>query len=215
MTTPPPTSDATSPAIAGGEAAIDIDAELAKLAATGGGDRFNGNQGEKLRGDIINRVRYTHEALIDFIVANPTAKLPVVAAQFGLHPVTVRRLMTSDIFREKLAERRLELVDPAIMARLEDHFEAVALRSLEVLQEKLALPASMVSESLALKAAELGAKALSVGGFSSKPSAPTAPPADRLDSLAARLVGFLGPRAHIPPADVVDVASRPLPSGVR
>ena len=133
----------------------------------------------------LQKVRYTHEAMIDLIVANPWVSQNQIAAHFGYTPAWISNVFASDAFQERLAARREEIVDPALKATLEERFRALVLRSLEVLQEKLNKP--VVSDTVALKAAELGAKALGLGG-NAPPAAPVVDSDDRLARLAARLV---------------------------
>ena len=135
----------------------------------------------------IAKVRYTHDAMIDQILANPAISQNELAATFGYTPAWVSLVMSSDAFRERLAERRGEVVDPALTASVEERFRAMTVRSLEVLQEKLSQPATAIPDNLVLKAVELGAKGLGVGGNA---PAPAPLPEDRLERLAGRLLSL-------------------------
>jgi hypothetical protein len=132
------------------------------------------------------KIRYTHDAMIDMIIANPGISQNALASQFGYTPAWVSTVMCSDAFRARLQNRREELVDPALLLTIDEKFKGLVNRSLEVLAEKLSQPTTMVPDNLALRAAELGAKALGIGG--------NAPPAtqhlhvDHLAVLAGRLV---------------------------
>ena len=139
-------------------------------------------------GRAIQKVRYSHDAMIDMIVANPWVHQNKLAEVFGYTPAWVSLVMSSDAFRERLAARRAELVDPTIAASIEERFRSMVTRSLEVLQEKLSAPACVVPDQLALRAVELGAKALGLGG--NAPPPPVQVPADHLDRLAHRLVAL-------------------------
>jgi len=113
----------------------------------------------------IQKVSYTHDAMIDMLVANPGISQGELAAHFGYTPAWISTIMSSDAFKEKLEARREEMVDPIIRVTMEDRFKAVVMKSLEVLQEKLEQPHTAVPDQLALQAAGLGAKALGKGGF--------------------------------------------------
>lgn len=152
-------------------------------------------------GKAIQKVRYSHDGMIDLIVQDPSISQNKLAEVFGYTPAWVSLVMSSDAFKERLAARKEELIDPAIRASLDERFRAVVTRSLEVLQEKLAAPASVVPDALALRAAELGAKALGLGG-NAPPQAPAVPP-DHLDRLAQRLV-TLQSRIQTPEGAVID-----------
>lgn len=135
------------------------------------------------------KVRYTHEAMVDLIVQNPWISQNDLAAHFGYTPGWVSTVITSDAFQAKLAERREEVVDPVLKASLEERMRGLVSRSLEVLMKKLEAPVLAIPDNVALRALELGAKGIELGGFG-RPQVPAPPPAapDRLEQLAARLV---------------------------
>ncbi len=139
------------------------------------------------------KVNYTHDAVIDQIIARPGISQGQLAQMFGYTQSWLSVVMSSDAFRERLAERRGEVVDPAITASVEERFRAVTLRSLEVLQEKLSQPAQNVPDNLALRAMELGARGLQVGGFGGAKIEVTQVSSgeDRLARLAERLGSFV------------------------
>lgn len=147
---------------------------------------------------------YSHEALADAIITNPTATLAELAASFGRTPNWVSIVRNSDAFQEVMARRRAELVDPIITAGLEERFSIMARRSAEILLDKLSKDAKDVPDNLALQALALGAKGMGVGGFSNKPAAsPPAPDLNRIERLAHRLENLNGPRAA--PQEITDV----------
>lgn len=106
----------------------------------------------------IREVSYTHDAMIDLLIAKPFVSQGQVAAHFGYTQAWVSRIIRSDAFRERFAVRKSELSDPLLIRSIEDKFQSLVDRSLEILMEKLDQP--VVQADLALKAAELGAKAL-------------------------------------------------------
>jgi hypothetical protein len=113
----------------------------------------------------IQKINYTHDNMIDLIISQPGISQGALAAIFGYTQSWISTIMASDAFKERLAARRMEVVDPVLVATIEERFEAVTMRSLEVLQEKLEQPHTAVSDQLALQAAALGAKGLGRGGF--------------------------------------------------
>lgn len=118
----------------------------------------------------IEKVSYSHDKMIDLIIANPRIKQDHLAQYFGYTPAWVSRIMSSDAFRLRMEQRREELVNPIITATLEERFADLALRGAAIMQEKLDNPAVMVTFADAAKAVEIGAKGLAVGGFGSKVS---------------------------------------------
>ena len=136
----------------------------------------------------IQKVRYSHDAMIDLIVMNPAISQGELAEVFGYTQGWVSIVINSDAFQARLEQRKAELIDPTIRVTLKERFTAVVARSLEVLQEKLAQDPSKVPDNLALRAAEMGAKALGQGGHAPPPPAPL----DHLNTLAGRLLALQG-----------------------
>lgn len=134
----------------------------------------------------IAKVSYTHDAMIDLIIENPWISQGEIAKHFGYTQAWISRILASDAFQSKLATRRSEIIDPAIAATVEERFKCLVIQSLEVLHQKLSQPLSQISDNVALRAAELGAKALGLGGH--KPPEAVAPSKDRLVILSERLV---------------------------
>ena len=135
------------------------------------------------------KIRYSHEAMADLLVQNPWISQNQVAAHFGYSVSWVSTVITSDAFQSLLASRREEIVDPVLKATLEERFRGLVHRSLEVLAEKLDKPAASIPDNVVLRALELGARGIELGGFGRPQVAPPAPPEpNRLEALANRLV---------------------------
>jgi hypothetical protein len=133
----------------------------------------------------LQKCSYTHEAMIDLIIKNPEMSQNQLAAHFGYTPGWISNVLASDAFQALMASRREEIIDPELKASIEERFRALVIQSLKVLSEKL--NKVNPSDNVALRAAELGAKALGVGGHAPPPPAP---PSDRLARLAERLVSL-------------------------
>ncbi len=159
-------------------------------------------------GQAIKHLRYTHDAVIDAIIENPSISQNNLAAIFGYTPGWISQVMSSDAFKNKLELRKEELVDPQIRLSLQERFNALVGRSLDVLQEKLMMPNP--DPELALRAAALGAKALGLGAAQQQ-TIVVNQPSDRLERLADRLTGLLKVKKD---ESAVDVASREIPQGV-
>jgi hypothetical protein len=137
----------------------------------------------------IQKIRYTHDAMIDLIIMRPTISQGELAATFGFTQGWVSQVMSTDMFKARLEQRREELVDPTVRMTLNERFEAVTRRSLEILQEKLSKDSAAVPDNLVLRSIELGAKALGVGGNAPPPFNPAG---DHLATLATRLLALQG-----------------------
>lgn len=130
----------------------------------------------------LGKVSYSHTDMIDYLIVNPRVTQNDLAARYGYTPGWISNVMASDAWQSAMAARREELVDPVLKMNLEERFRAVTQRSLERLMEKLDAP--VVSDTVVLKAVELGAKAMGLGGI----APPSAPAVDSLERLANRLI---------------------------
>lgn len=130
------------------------------------------------------KIRYEHQDMVDFLIGNPHVTQNELAARYGYSPSFISILLNSDAFQSMYAERRKALVDPVLVSTLETRFKALTQRSLDRLLEELDKPAC--KPEIALRAAELGAKSLGLGGHAPAP----APSGDSLHLLAERLVGL-------------------------
>ena len=150
----------------------------------------------------LQKVRYTHVAMIDLIIEHPEWSQNQLAEHFGYTPGWISNVLASDAFQERMAARREEIVDPELKATVEERFRALTIRSLAILMKKL--DQSQVSDTVALRAAELGAKALGIGGN----APPPAPQGDRLARLAERLLLLQGNiRERLIQGEVISVKS--------
>jgi len=110
--------------------------------------------------DQLQRVRTTHDALVDLILLRPELTQKELAKQLNRTPQWVYLTINSTVFQERLAQRKSELVDPTILATIDDKLQAVANRSMELLLEKL----NITSEnSDLLSAMSIATKALGYG----------------------------------------------------
>lgn len=96
----------------------------------------------------IQKVRYTHDALIDSIIANPSISQGELAREFGFSQAWMSIIINSDAFQERLATRKAEIVDPTLVATVKDRLEAVAKKSLERLAERLELNSAISNRDL-------------------------------------------------------------------
>lgn len=108
----------------------------------------------------IQKTRYSHEAMIDVIIANPEIKQNELAARFERRPAWISRIIGSDAFQAALAKRREELTDPFLVATIEERFKGLAIQSLDVIAEKLE---ATKNTDVALKALDISSKALGFG----------------------------------------------------
>lgn len=111
----------------------------------------------------IQKVRYSHDAMIDMIVGNPWISQGELARNFGYTEGWVSQVIASDAFQARLAERKNDLVDPHLRATIEERFKGLVIRSIEILMRKLEAPATAISDELATKALDIAARAAGYG----------------------------------------------------
>ena len=120
-------------------------------------------QGDDFSGNRLKRVHYSHEAMIDVIIAEPTITQNELAKRFERSVPWVSIIMGSDAFQAALAKRRDDLLDPFLVATVEERFRGLAQQSLQVISEKLE---KTQNTDLAIKALEISSKALGFGARS-------------------------------------------------
>lgn len=111
----------------------------------------------------IQKTRYSHDAMIDVIIAEPKITQKELAARFERNSGWISRIIGSDAFQAALAKRREEVSDPFLTATMEERFRGLASQSIDVLVEKLDLTKNA---DVALKALDISSKALGFGARS-------------------------------------------------
>lgn len=114
------------------------------------------------RPELKHGTKPIHEGMIDAIIADPAVRPVDLAQMFGYTVEGIRIVMRTDAFRERLTERKEELVDPLLTAKVEDRLNALADLSIQRLMEKMR-EGQNPSDRLVLGAAELSTRALGYG----------------------------------------------------
>jgi len=118
-------------------------------------------QGTTSAANAVARVNYSHDAMIDLIIANPAISQNELAKHFGYSAAWVSRVRNSDAFLARLAERKGDIVDPSIIATVEEKIRAVADRAWDTVLTKLDMGTATFDQ--ALTAADKASKALGYG----------------------------------------------------
>lgn len=117
-------------------------------------------QGTQSAALAIGRVKYSHDAMIDMLIGDPSISQNDIAKAFGYTAPWVSRIMNSDAFLARLAARKQDIVDPVLTLSIDEKLRALASKSLDVVLDKLTLTNS---PDLAMKALETTTKALGYG----------------------------------------------------
>ena len=117
--------------------------------------------------DCLQKVHYTHDAMIDIIIAKPDVDQNTLAEYFGYSVGWISRIFCSDAFQARLASRRGEIVMPGLLSTFEERLKVLATTSLDLVLEKLETRDPITGEgpdiATVFKALEIGTKALGYG----------------------------------------------------
>lgn len=86
------------------------------------------------------KINYSHEAMIDLILAEPSVTNKELAEIFNYTEAWISHVRKSDSFQARVAERKAVTIDPRIRQNLEDRLAHVATSSIAKIQEKLEAP---------------------------------------------------------------------------
>jgi hypothetical protein len=158
------------------------------------------------KGQPVQKLHYTHEAMIDLIIACPEISNEEIALRFGYTPSWISTVVVSDIFQAKLASRREQIIDPELRTSVRAQFKGLLERSMEILRHKMNAPAKDVPDQLAVQVAKMASTSL---GFGVKETKVTIQETNlHLTELGANLVGLLRQRkaeAGVPAGRIIDV----------
>lgn len=103
----------------------------------------------------IQKVRWSHDACIDLIIANPAITQRELSAYFGYTESWMSIICNSDAFKERLASRKAELLDPKLRATISERLDGLAKMALDKLMTRVEL--NMISNKDLIEAAKLSA----------------------------------------------------------
>jgi len=102
-----------------------------------------------------------HMVIIDQLLMDPAITTTKLSAVTGYSRNWLHKVMASDAFQAKLAERQKALCDPIIMSSIKDRLQGLVSRSLEVLEERM--ESDKVSLDTALNVFGVSSKAMGLG----------------------------------------------------
>ena len=85
----------------------------------------------------IAKMSNRHEAILQFMIANPTLKMSIIAGHFGVTPAWLSTIVWSDAFQNQLAQRHDELFDVAVVQELGDKVTAAAHMTIDEYIDKV------------------------------------------------------------------------------
>lgn len=117
-------------------------------------------QGTDSAAGALARVKPIHDAIIDYIMAEPMVSQNDLAKHFGYTTGWMSQLMNSDAFLARLAKRKGDLIDPVIVASVEEKMRKAVSKSLDVVNDALE---RTNNPTMALEVLKLHAKAAGYG----------------------------------------------------
>lgn len=107
----------------------------------------------------VKRVSYTHAAIIDAILANPSITQGRLSEMFGYTQAQTSIIVNSESFKKAMRERKAELVDPLLQTTIEDKLYGLVDTAIDTLMPHLANG----DKNTALRALEIGSRAMGMG----------------------------------------------------
>lgn len=87
--------------------------------------------------NTLKTLTYTHEAMVDLILQEPTVTYKELATIFGFSEGWISRVVGSDAFKARLSERKAALIDPVIARSLNERLRGVTVKAIDLISEKL------------------------------------------------------------------------------
>jgi hypothetical protein len=146
------------------------------------------------------------DELVQWLVEHPWASHAQIGAAFGKNAAWFASVLVTERFLQALEPHREEVQNPHVTSSMEQRFQALLIRSMDVVQTKMS-----VGGGDALLAAKIFTKALGYGGLGYK----VPPPKEEekvvtLEDLASRLTGMVAVRNA---GEVSDVVPKESPDG--
>jgi hypothetical protein len=127
--------------------------------------RANGYRDEDGRYQLSAGLKPWHERIVDFMIANPSAKIVDIAKAFDVTPIWVGMLLKTDAFREYY-DHRMQEFQGLINQRIVTKLHGIAAVALDQLHDKVTDEMNPLSFGQVKEAAELSLKAL---GYTAQP----------------------------------------------
>lgn len=116
--------------------------------------------GPSAKPQVVAKINYSHDAMIDEIIRNPGVSQRELARMFGYTEGWISQVFATDLFQAALAKRKEEIIDPTLKATVEERLKGLVLQSVEKLREKLE---ASPSDDLTLGVLQAATKALGYG----------------------------------------------------
>lgn len=95
------------------------------------------NSETELRSNFKGKLKYSHTALIDALIANPMIDKKELAETFGVSYSWICTATNSDAFLTLLEKRRREIADPILIETLTDRMRALTNGVIDLIEQRV------------------------------------------------------------------------------
>ena len=88
-------------------------------------------------GVVKGQLTYTHKAMMDLILANPTMPMDQLAEHFGVTKAWAKKVTMSDAFQGLLDKRREEIINPIISESVTEKIRGLTTNTLDTLNARV------------------------------------------------------------------------------
>lgn len=90
-------------------------------------------------GVVRGQLTYTHKAMMDLILADPTMPIEDLAEHFGVTKAWAKKVTMSDAFQAVLDKRREEIINPIIVESATEKIRGLTNNTLDMLNSRVEL----------------------------------------------------------------------------
>lgn len=116
----------------------------------------------------IQKLSVKHEAIMDYLLANPTTSLGDLAAYFGITQTWLSVIIHSPAFQDRLAEKKDTLFHHSVVATVRDKLSVIAHKALDRMADQLDFESS---HKEIRETADMALERLGIGGKANVPPA--------------------------------------------
>lgn len=88
-------------------------------------------------GARLQRLSFTHDAMVDEIIRSPGISKSELSNLFGFPMKSINRILASDAFRLRVAERKRDIIDPSLVLSVEETLTTLLNEAAEVVSDAM------------------------------------------------------------------------------
>lgn len=83
------------------------------------------------------RLTFAQEAMVDLVLQDPSVTSDELAEIFNSTRIAINKVINGQKFRDRVDERKFQLIDPAISKNLNERIRSVTIKTLDLVNERL------------------------------------------------------------------------------